>query len=88
MKALRKWMLLATKLEQEELAVRAGTSREYLYQIANGIRSASAAIAGNIEKAARELRKGSKGRLPKLTRADLSATCGACPYAVKCLGNK
>lgn len=85
---LKAWMKLATTFEQSELAKQAGTSREYLYQLGNGVRIASPEIAGRIETAARKLRKTSKGRLPALTRANLSPVCGECPYAKKCKGVK
>lgn len=88
LRLLKKWMKLATTSEQSELAKDARTSREYLYQLGNGVHTASPAIAGRIEAAAKKLRKKSKGRLPRLTRADLSPVCGECPYALKCKGVK
>lgn len=88
MKPLRKWMLLATTEEQTELAKLSGTSREYLYQLVNGIREASSGMAGKIEEASRKLRKGTKNRLAVLTRADISSVCSECSYAKKCLKNK
>lgn len=88
LRALKKWMKLATTSEQSELARLSQTSRQYLYQLGNGVRTASPEIAGRIEAAAKKLRKDSKGRLPKLTRIDLSPVCGQCPYALKCKGAK
>lgn len=85
---LKKWMSLATTAEQYELAKGARTSREYLYQLGNGVHRASPEIAGRIEAAAKKLQKSSKGRLPVLTRVDLSAVCGGCSYALKCTGRK
>lgn len=85
---LKQWMRLATTYEQVQLARKARTSREYLYQLGNDVREPSPEIAGRIEAAAKELRKSSKGRLPALTRADLSPVCGGCPYALKCMGAK
>lgn len=84
LRALKKWMRLATAFEQSKLAKGARTSREYLYQLNNGVRTPSPEIAGRIEAAAKKLRTASKGRLPALTRADLSPVCGKCPYAIKC----
>lgn len=63
---LKEWMTAATTLEQEALAREAGTSRRYLYQLASGVRRARPALADKLEKAARPLRKASKGRLPIL----------------------
>lgn len=85
MNAMKKWMAAATPSEQEELAAAAGTSRNYLYQVASGKRVMMPGLAGRIEVAAKPLRRASKNRLPELTRADLSPVCGACPYAIKCL---
>lgn len=85
---LKKWMRLATTSEQSELAKAALTSRAYLYQLGNGVRTAGPEIAGRIEAAAKKLQKASKGRLPPLTRIDLSPVCGGCPYALKCKGRK
>lgn len=84
---LKKWMKLATAREQADLAKRARTSREYLYQLSNGVREASPEIAGRIETAAEKIRQKSDGRLPGITRAELSPVCGGCPYAKKCLGS-
>lgn len=88
LRPLKHWMRLATTNEQTGLAKEARTSREYLYQLGNGVREASPEIAGRIEAAAKKLRKTSKGRLPELTRADLSSVCGNCPYAQKCKGRR
>lgn len=88
LRALKNWMKLATTYEQTELAKGARTSREYLYQLGNGVREAGPETAGRIEAAAKKLRRASKGRLPELTRADLSSVCGQCPYAIKCKGKK
>lgn len=86
MNAMKKWMAAATVREQMYLAKTAGTSRSYLYQIASGHRkNIEAGLAGRIEQAALPLRKASKNRLPRLTRADISPVCRACPYAKKCL---
>jgi len=81
---MKEWMIAATADEQAKLAETAGTSREYLYQLANNARTASADLAGRIEDAAEELRKKSKGRLPRVTRADLCPACNSCPHARKC----
>lgn len=85
---IKQWMRLATSYEQKELAREARTSREYLYQLSNGVREASPEIAGRIEAAAEKMHRESPGRLPRLTRADLSPVCGACPYARQCKGVK
>lgn len=75
------WMQKASLAERDELARRAGTTRQYLYLLANNWRTMRADLAGRIEEAARELRKGAKDRLPKIVRAELCDTCRMCPYA-------
>ena len=78
------WLRAATTDEQAVLATEARTSRQYLYHIAGGFRTPSADVAGRIETAAAKLRRVSKGRLPKLTRADICPACEQCPYIKKC----
>jgi len=84
MNAMKKWMKAATAAEQLELAATAGTTRNYLYQIAGGHRTPSAETAGRIVDAAFRIRKASKNRLPELNRASLSPTCRVCPHALRC----
>lgn len=84
MNAMKRWMALATTEEQERLALAAGTSREYLYQMASGHRTPLSGLAARIEKGAYDLRKLSKGRLPVLLRTDLSSVCAGCPFAPSC----
>lgn len=81
--ALRDWMRAATADEQAELAALAGTSRNYLYQLAIGHRTARAEMAGAIEAASRALRAKNRA-LPVISRTALCAACAACPHAVKC----
>lgn len=78
------WMEKATTLEKEILAAESSTTLSYLYSIASGQRTASADVAGRIEKAAKNLYKQSKRRLPKIIRSDIAPACAACPYAPKC----
>lgn len=84
MNPLRRWMLLASTAEQECLALTAGTSRNYLYQVADGRRSPSADMAARIEQAAHNISKRSKGRLPVIKREKLCKACALCPYSPKC----
>lgn len=85
---MKDWMEAATAEEQKALALQAGTSRRYLYRLAEGVRVASADLAGSIEQAAEPMRKVSKGRLPRLLRTDLCPACSVCPFAKKCLNGK
>lgn len=86
---LKRWMLAATPQEQEALATRAGTSRDYLFHhVAEGRREARPELAAAVEKAAAALHKATKGRLPRLYRTDMAPACAACPYARECLGSR
>lgn len=87
---LQHWMRLATVEQQAELAARAGTSREYLYQIGSGYRDCSADLAGRIARAAQAIAESAPGNghlLPVLTRPALSKTCRDCEYARQCVGD-
>lgn len=68
MKHLKTW-LTANRGLRERIAMRAGTSVAYLMQVANGARSASAALAADLEKA---------GGPP---REHTCEACSKCPYA-------
>lgn len=91
MSQLKAWMRLATPEEQKALAAAAGTSRIYLYHLANDqaryARGASADLAGRIEVAAREI-NANNPRLPRLLRTDLCEACRRCEHARKCLGEQ
>jgi len=82
------WMAAATSAERQALAAAAGTSPNYLYQIASGRREVSAAMAAVIEKAAYPISKLSKKRLPRVKREDLCKACSECPYRPGCRGKK
>lgn len=81
--ALKNWMSKASPPEQEDLAKRLGASRPYLYQISGGFSKVSAARAGELEEASRDMHRASKGRLPVLLRSELCSACAGCPYAKK-----
>lgn len=86
---LQHLMRLLTVEEQEQLALLAGTSREYLYQLGSGHRRASAEMAGRLERAAGIVRSRSprSEMLPVLPRTALSETCRECQYARACVGD-
>lgn len=92
MNPMKVFMRLATAEEQRRFAELAGTSRQYLYKLANSEawygRTTKAELAAGIEAASVILNKESKGRLPRLYRTDMNPTCRACPYAARCLGEK
>ena len=82
MRALRKWMKATNGREIERLATMSGTSPQYLYMLAEGLRVATSAMAAQIEKASFKINKIAK--LPKLYRGDICPTCAECPYYKKC----
>lgn len=88
MNALKLWMRAATPEEQQLLAERAGTSRQYLYQLSGGHRQASAELGAAIEAATRAMARASKGRLPAIYRTDLVSACRECEYAQRCLRDR
>jgi len=85
---MRAWMAAATTQEQNTLAERCGTSRQYLYQLASGFRQASAELGAAIERETRAMHRASKGRLPIVYRTDLVRACRACDFAQRCLGER
>jgi hypothetical protein len=86
---LKAWMRIASPEEQESLAAAAGTSRKYLYHLANDhssyAREASPDLSRKLEAAARPL-AAENPRLPRLLRVDLNSACRNCDFAAKCLG--
>lgn len=83
---LHTWLKAADVDQQQALADAATNgSINMLFQYALGNRRPSALKAGQIEAAAENIRKRSKG-LPRIYRTDLTEACRECPYARKCLG--
>ena len=91
MSQLKAWMRLASPEEQEQLAKDAGTSRVYLYHLANDQaeygRQASPDLARRLEQAAAPI-NAKNPRLPRLLRTDLAKACRECEFARKCLGEQ
>lgn len=89
--ALKAWMTEASTTEQEEMARRVGTSRMYLYALANPNsrygREARPELAIKIEHATAEMARESKRRLPRVLRTDLNGHCKACHFAQRCLSD-
>ena len=59
---------------------RSATSNNYIYQLVKGRRGMSAAKAGHISQAMRELDEAHNGVPEPLTRGDLCEACRACEY--------
>lgn len=81
----REWMKESTITEKKELALKARTSLSLLYQLGYGTRTASADLAGRIEKASSILSRKSRHKpLPVILRGDLVDACAKCPYYKEC----
>lgn len=76
---IKNWMETATPAQQKALAKFAGTSRTYLYQLANGTRKASSEMAAKLENAAELLSQ--KENIGLLPRYFVSKICNGCHYA-------
>ena len=89
MSQLKAWMRIASPEEQKALASAAGTSRAYLYHLANDEsgygRYASPELARRLEIASVGI-NAMNPRLPRLLRTDLAKACRDCEFARKCLG--
>lgn len=85
---MKAWMAAATTDEQEVLAERIKSSRQYLYHLSSGNRTASAELGALIERETKAMSKTSNGRLPIVYRTDLVPACRACEFAKKCLGER
>lgn len=86
-KYLKDWMRAANAAQQEELASRIGSSRNYLYHLAGGFRTASPELAQLIEHHTADMQRRPGGKeLPLVFRTDLAPACAGCDFAKKCLG--
>ena len=71
--SLKEWLARNSKEAQEAVARRAGSSRNYLHQLAGGHRKASPDKAKALEEATHG----------ELQRTDLCEACGRCELAQK-----
>jgi len=85
-RSMKVWMLAASPTQQTDLALRAGTSRQYLYHLSGGFRDASPGLAARLEAASLAMSTETGGQLPRVYRTDLNADCRNCDFAQKCLG--
>jgi len=73
---LANWLRRANEAQRLRAAELAGTSVNYLYQLAGCHRSAPKAdLAFRLEDALRTVRAESKGKLPLVTARDLATMC-------------
>jgi hypothetical protein len=70
----------ASASQRNSVTISAGTSVDYLYQLAGGSRVASAELAAKIEHAVADLRRGDR-TVAEVKRTDLCPACAACEYA-------
>lgn len=85
---LKEWMKLATRAEQEQLAMGARTSIGYLRQLSGGNRNGSAEMAINIKYFSGEIANKSKGRLKSVDMSSVCSPCSYCPFYQKCNKSK
>ncbi len=85
-RTMKLWILAATPAQQTDLAIRAGTSRQYLYHLSSGFRDASPGLAARLEAASLAMSNETNGKLPRVYRTDLNIDCRNCDFAAKCLG--
>ncbi len=86
-KALKNWIQNTSAEHQEKVAKIAGTTRNYLFQVAGGHRNLSVEMAANLERATQKLF--TTGAMVKvLTRLELSTICAKCPLANQCPNQK
>jgi hypothetical protein len=81
----RQWMAASTPDEKKELAIKAGTSLNMLYQLSYGNRNASADLAGRIEDGVKRINKRKRHTpLPEIGRGDLCEACAKCRFYRGC----
>lgn len=72
---LFRWLRLASESDRERLALLAGTSVNYLYQIAACRREPKVGLAFRIESASRKMWAESEGRLGIITAEEIAQQC-------------
>lgn len=72
---LFRWLRVASDLERDRLALLAGTSVNYLYQIAACRREPKVGLAFRIESASRRMWAETEGRLAIITAEELAQQC-------------
>ena len=87
MTSLKAFRNAATLEEQEELAQRAGTTREYLFSHLGVHRRIPMDKAEIIEIVTREMFVRTRGRTPVIYRTSMCETCNRCPFAAEALGD-
>lgn len=84
MSNFRAWMESTSVEEKKELAIKARTSLNMLYQLSAGHRRASADLAGKIEAGIASMAKRKRAAvLPAVQRGDLCEACSKCKYYKK-----
>lgn len=72
---LAEWLRIASPEERERLATLAGTSVNYLYQLAACRREPKVGLAFEIERATQEMQIETRGRLPAISASVLATMC-------------
>jgi transcriptional regulator with XRE-family HTH domain len=84
MTKFKDWMDKASGRQIKRLAKLSGVTFAHIYAIASGLRNPSTELAARIEAATQRMVAESDYTLPVVRREDLSKTCKACPYFIKC----
>jgi hypothetical protein len=79
------WIDAASTEELAELTAALGSSPATLYQLSQGVRSASPARALQLELVTQAMRESNK-KLPALVCGDASEVCRRCPHFAKSVG--
>lgn len=72
---LANWLRLAAPEERDRLALLAGTSTNYLWQIASCRREPRVSLAFSIESSSRRMWAETEGRLPIVTAEEIAHAC-------------
>ena len=81
MTSLKAFRDVATEEEQDELARRVGTTKEYLFTHLGMHRAVALKKAATIESVTREMFVRTRGRTPVIYRHALCTVCAECPFA-------
>lgn len=81
----KEWMAASSVAEKKELAIKARTSLNMLYQLGSENRNASSDLAGKIESGIASINRRKRHTpLPDVRRGDLSVACSKCRFYKEC----
>lgn len=86
MNRLKKWLRSATKEQRSQLATVSRLSKQFIYQLSEGLRKITPETAGKLEEATKKIQHhiievSPEQKLPEiLTRGEICRTCSNCAY--------